>query len=405
VKAELLIRPGFNDHDKIADVLMAGPRRVDEGGPPFERLVLDAQLAARRPQFAHAAEKAGVPVLVDPLTFLGQGRLQEDDAWLRMPFANLAQRMGSVDIDAFTDAVIQFQVEHRATMIVPPYFYAGDPQDELGSLNINLLRSTGRYLAAMDIDLPVVPVVCGRLQSFSTEMGAQGIDKYLSAMTNLNVEFIALCLSPMGSGDEGRAKLLSYFRTARRLSGHHDVVAWRQGVYGPALVAAGLRGYESGIGTREQCDIRRTITSRGKRDKEQAKKGGGPTVGVLLEAFNRSVTTKVADVIMEDDPLRARLMCMDETCCPDGHESTLLDRRGHALRTRSRQLRILRQQPIRWGLYNIERNAYDGATAAKEANKLLNQTDLKERIKAKGFESLVQAVRTLREEQSSRDVA
>src|ERR1700683_1413249 len=67
--SELLIRPGMNDHDVIAELLapasspmlVPGDRRT-----AIDRLVADAHIARRRPQLAGAAAAARVPSIVDP---------------------------------------------------------------------------------------------------------------------------------------------------------------------------------------------------------------------------------------------------------------------------------------------------------------------------------------------------
>ncbi len=407
MKAELLVRPSFNDHEAIANLLTPGPRSLNFGPPPIDRLVVDAHAAQRRPQFADAAHAAGVPLLVDPLTFLGQGSLDDDDAWLRVPFAELAQTVDVERIEELVDLVLTFELEHGATMVVPPYFYSATPGDRASRLNVVSLRATERWLSSASVQLPVVPVLCGQIQSFATEDGwEKGISPLMRAAANLNTEFVALCLSPIGHGNEGVGKLMDLFTLGRRVGRDFNVVAWRQGIYGPALVASGMQGYESGIATREQCNIRASITGRKKqpRDPSQASVGGSG-YGVLFEAWNRSLSTRVVEVLMRDESLRARLMCMDETCCPDGHASTLDDRRGHALRTRARQIRTLADQPRRWQLYNVERTAFDGVTLAQEANKLLERSDVKDRIKSRGLTSLVDAARLLRERDASQDVA
>ncbi len=62
--SELLIRPGQNDHEVVANLLAPGAAAVllPRDGPVIGRLVVDAQVAPRRPEFAEAAATAGIPV-------------------------------------------------------------------------------------------------------------------------------------------------------------------------------------------------------------------------------------------------------------------------------------------------------------------------------------------------------
>src|SRR5215207_3185359 len=85
MSAELLIRPSWNDHQVVADLLASGGAGIMVGRqrPIISRLVVDAQLAAQRPQFAEAANGAGIPFLVDPVTTLLHGELRPDDPWVK----------------------------------------------------------------------------------------------------------------------------------------------------------------------------------------------------------------------------------------------------------------------------------------------------------------------------------
>src|SRR5256885_13682491 len=80
---ELLIRPGQNDHEVIQDLLAPGGAAIllPQSRPLIDRLVVDAHVAAARPEFAEATQRAGIGMLVDPLTPLWQGPLRPEDKW------------------------------------------------------------------------------------------------------------------------------------------------------------------------------------------------------------------------------------------------------------------------------------------------------------------------------------
>lgn len=401
MKTELIVRAGYNDHEAVSDLLTPGPRSLDSAPPPIDRLLVDATTASRRPEFADTAQRAGMPLLVDPLTHLSQVQLQPDDKWRDLPYAKAPN--GEAALERLVDEVVTFQLEQKATMVIPPYFFSSRPGDEWWHRSAAGLRLTARLLDREHIDLPIAPVVCVQLQHLFADDAAEDLASYGEILKELQPEFIALCVSPVGSGDEGVSKMTSLFRAHEYFQHYGDVVAWRQGVYGPALVAAGARAYETGIATGEQCNIRGSLRSRTQPKPE--KRSGGPSYGILVETWGRSVSTKIADVLVADDAVRARTTCMDETCCPDGHSSTVSNRRGHAVRTRARYLRNMRQQPRRWRLYDVERTAEEALTLAQDANKLLERADLRERIKTKGFTSLAEVARGLRERDTGSAVA
>lgn len=73
--------------------------------------------------------------------------------------------------------------------------------------------------------------------------------------------------------------------------------------------------------------------------------------------------------------------------------------------TRARHLRNMHHQPRRWRLYDVERTAEEALTLAQDANKLLEKAGLSERVKARGFVSLAETARALRERDAGSAVA
>jgi hypothetical protein len=405
MQAELLIRPGFNDHEAISDFL--APTYGIQQEPLFLRLVVEAQIAYRRPRFAEATSQAGIPLLIDPMTIVGAGAVRESDPWRGLPYAEAARLPNSIDAldrESLVRRVVEFELAQGATSVIPPYYYATSPSDAVFHLNLLLIRETAQFLETQGIDVQVFPLFCGRLQSFATdEAWGDGLGRFVALVRDLNTEMVGLCVSPVGDGRERVGKLLSMFRTMQRMAKELYVVGWRQGVYGPALVAAGATGYETGLATGEQCDIP-AIVSRRRRERSKTSGGGGP--GMFMEAFQRSLPISVSEILMADDQLRAQLMCVEAICCPDGLESTRDDKRGHALRSRSRQLRDLERQPHkRWRLYQVERSAYNAVTLAQQANQILEKTEMQARVQTNGMAALAEVARILREQVEGQQVA
>jgi hypothetical protein len=395
---ELLIRPGANDHEVIKDLLApgAGTILLPRARPLIDRLVLDAQVAEARPDFAETARERGVPVLVDPLTIYLQGELREADKWTQLPFGD-ARKLTAEELgnpfrrEQLVAAVVDFEIAHGATAIIPPYPYLTSPADPFFEVALDMLKATSRYMTRNGIALPVVPIFCAQLKSFGPEKTWQsGIDRFANVALDLGPEAIGVCLSPAGSlRNDSYNKVLRLFAATRRLkqSGTR-VLAWRQGVYGLGLVAAGVDGYETGIGTREQASIAAAITSR-KPPKPGKKASGGAGPGIYLEPLHRSVISKVGETLLGNRSMRPKLMCDDERCCPNGAASTLDQRRHHAVRSRSRELAAIENQPhISWRLHQIGKDARAAANLAVQANDVLKDAGLKERIGTPGYEAL-----------------
>lgn len=408
---ELLIRPGREDHLVVADLIAPGGAGRSFGArPPVSRLVLDAPLAVSRPQFAEDARAAGLPVAIDPLTFLLQGETDPDHGWTRLPFATagavtpaqladhgLRRRLVSLTVD--------FQIEHGATVIVPPYFYAGGPTDPWFDVSLTCLTDTAAYLRHLDARLPLSPVLTGRLDRFARPAHwAAGIDRFAGTAMAAGAQIVATQLGPAGKPKDNYAKVLHLFQAAQRLRRPGLAVhAWRQGAYGPALVAAGLQGYETGISVGESTDLAAAARSRRpapppEPDQEDKAQGGGGGA-VFLAPLGRSVPRRVVDALHANLATRALIVCDDATvCCPNGISSTLgAGRRAHAVRSRARYLAAIDRMPAHpaWRLHKVAQDALAGAHLINVANGVLTGSGLPP-LSSTSLESLAAAAKYLR---------
>lgn len=397
---ELLIRPSVNDHKVVADLLApAGPGV----GRPLSRLVLSAQDAARNSEFRNLAAKSGTPVLIDPMTILFQGKVAADDPWVAdVSFgranAYTAQQLANPFIlDAILAQSLEFQVDHGATAIIPPYFYADGPQSPAFEASLAAIARTAKRMRAEGISLPLVPILCAQLQGFAHRPGWQAaLDRFASAAIDIGPQAIGLFLSPVGTGDESYSKVLDLLVAGRHLSSFGvPVLAWRQGAYGPALVASGLSGYECGMGIGESSNARGYLNQH----KPREKKGSGFSAqGTYLPALGRSVPPKIARILLADRALRGRLICSDVRCCPRGAESMLASKgRPHAVRARGRELSELAAIPDPgWRLHHVARRAASAHVLATKANELLANARVPNRVHPEGYAALEQSAELLR---------
>jgi hypothetical protein len=405
--AVLLIRAAMNDHVVVGDLLaLGGGPRLASRRPPISQLVADGHVAAARPSLADHARAAGIPYLVDPDTPLLQSSVDPEDRWVKLPFAE-AEAMAPEDVrlDEMIESVTEFEVEQGATVVIPPYFYASSPADPWFHLTVRSIQRTAGYLEEAGIRLPLAPVLCAQLQSFSPLAAWNtGIDRFAAAARDAGAPSMAICLSPAGAGTDGYGKVMRLFQAAGRTKEHGlPVLAWRQGIYGPALVAAGLDGYECGLGTGEQTNVARRQSSRKPQSDGEPTSGGG--AGIFIETLGRSVPRRVGKVLLGDVGMRPKVMCDDESCCPSV-AATLDNSRHHAVRTRARTLTELAAQPHRrWRLNHIARHASAAATLAAQANRVLATEGVKQQIKARNLEALAEVVRHMAEEEPGSRIA
>ncbi|MGH3374880.1 MAG: hypothetical protein ACRDP6_09080 [Actinoallomurus sp.] len=381
----------------MADLLApGGGALMQRHRPLISRLVADAT-APRLDQYAQAAAVAGIPFLVDPLTHLLQGPLREEDPWAALPYgrpdAANPSDLRAAEADHFVEACVRYQIEQGATTVIPPYAYSDSPTSPWFERSVEWLGTTARAMRRLNLSLPVVPVFCGAWRRFAAdEAWDSGLGRFLRGALDIGPSAVALCLSPAGDGKEHYHKLYQVFDAAtraKRTTGT-TIVAWRQGVYGGALVAAGLDGYETGIGTSERANLAANIQRRKPRPDDEARARGGASANVFLEPFGRSVPSRVATPLLANLPFRAKVGCTDPRCCPQGVESTLGRlRRAHAVRARARQLAELDSMPAsEWRLNHIGQAAKEAETLAVQANRILEANGLRERIQTPGFAAL-----------------
>jgi hypothetical protein len=416
MSGELLIRPALNDHEVVSDLLAPGGTGIMVGRqrPLISRLVVDAPVAARRPQFAEAAAGAGIPFLVDPLTPLLHGVLRDEDPWARLPFGRAgdvapAEFAARSDRDHYVAEVVEFELSHSATAVIPPYPYVSAPDDPWFLVALDWIRLTRTAMERDGVAVPLVPVLCAQLMKMGAEKAWNiGLDRFASAARDAGAQAVGLCLSPAGDGKDSYHKLWRLFLAMSHLKIvlGLPVIAWRQGIYGPALVAAGVDGYETGIGISEQSNIRSNIAAR-RPPKPGKKPGRGGAAGVFVEPLGRSLNPRVARRLLENQSMRAKVMCTDERCCPQGVASTLEHPREHAVRSRARELATLGALPARpWRLNHIAMKAQAAVTLAQQANRLLANVGEPLQIKTTSLEALARVAEELRRAESEgRNVA
>lgn len=376
--AELLIRPVHSDHIVVADLIAPGGAGRSLGArSPISRLVLDAPLAAGQAQYAEDARAAGLPLAIDPMTFLLQGITDPERAWSRLPFAS-AKAVSAAELAdpaarrRLVARTIDFELERGATVIVPPYFNAvTGPADSWFEVTLACLVDTAVYLRHLDVRLPLNPVLAGRLDRFARSAHwALGIDRFADTASSVGAQTVAMQLGPAGAPKDNYAKVLHLFQAAQRLRRPGLAVhAWRQGAYGPALVAAGLQGYETGISVGESTNLAGIARSRRPAPPptpEQAEREPGGGGGrVYLPILGRSVPRNVVDALTANLATRAMIVCDDATvCCPHGMDSTLgAGRRAHAVRSRARYLGEIDRMPAQptWRLHKVAQDAQAAA--------------------------------------------
>lgn len=409
---DLLIRASHTDHtvvSRLSAPVSAGLTPLRR--PPISAIVAEAHVALAQPALCKTAVAAGTPFLIDPMTPLLQDRQDPNvSPWARLPYAT-AEKVspeGLADVaaqDRLVEQVLDFQRAHGATSLIPPYLYSAKLGDAWSQINQSLLRRTARYLRAEGVQLSVVPVFALSLLEYAPARGWEfGLDRYLDALADIDVRYAALSWSTSSPGRESFDKLTHLLSATQHAASRVPVIGWRQGLYGPALLAAGASGYETGAGGGERCHYPDLLARRRPvKPKEQDEEGGGGGGAfVYLATFGRSLARKDAAALLDHPQMLGSLVCPDPAaCCSDGASSMLAQWREHAVRDRARQVeRIERMPSATWRLNDLANVAQRSFADARLANVVLEAAGRTTRLPEDTFRSLGKALELLRAQTS-----
>lgn len=378
---QLIARIGAQDA-ALAEALAAG-RRAHQP----HRVVIEAQVAADG-RISEAARRAGIPLLIDPMTHFLQGRQHPRDAWAQLPYGSCppqtaADLQGPGRVAALVQLTVDQQVAHGASMIIPPYVQIDRSQDEWTAVQVQLWRATRRYLDRQGLHLPVLAVVACGWRQLERCAWPDGLSLLLRSLANdLGPAEVALAASKTDQGTRPSERVSSLVAVIEDVSALWPVIAWQQGILGEVAVAAGATGYESGLGWRETCDLRQQMRSR------QTPSDGGSARPVYIAALGRSIPKRSVRLLLSHPRIAAGLTCLDQDCCPGGQHDLHGDPRAHALTARRRGLETLAATATAsWRWNHLAQKAATGLALAERINTVAGKTDGVSRVSTGALEA------------------
>lgn len=363
--AELLIRPGVDD----AQIL---ERLLGDRSPQLARLrvVADAHAVARTELITEAASRAGAPLIIDPQTYYLQDTQDPIDPWCSLPFAHAStltvHDLAPRGLEALIESVIQFEVAHGATSIVPPYFFLGKSEVGWEDTQASVWRLTRTVLDRLGVTLPVIPFLCVDWNRLAGRSVLHPEGPIIAALRILQPDEIALASSKSHLGARPHERLLDLCAAVTRLGRIAPVIAWQQGLLGEACVAAGAVGYETGVGRREALDMGSTLAAR----RAFSRKGPRAARGVYVRPLMRSIPKKSLEALSDVPTMWPSIFCLDHECCAPNGQTMLRDARAHTVRARRRSLEEITsvgRQNWRWGA--IADKARIGLALAERINR------------------------------------
>jgi hypothetical protein len=369
--SELIIRLTGQDTKLLPQLTPAGaaPRP-----PGMSRVVVDAPTAVKTTAIRDAARQMGLPYLIDPLTFYIADHQHPGDPWARLPFAKpdivtVADLNNSTAADQFVAETLEFQLDHGATQLIAPYVHVERADDGWAGVQALLHRRTRDYLTANNIAVPVLAPVALSWRLLSRVRWVDALDPLAAALGELAPADVALAASRVHEGVHADHRVADLLAVTGELASRYSVIAWRQGLFGEASVAAGAAGYETGIGWGERCDLRDRMA-----DRRTPPEDGFSARPVYIHNLGASLPKRSLTALMTNPAMAAQLTCLDPSCCPSGKHALLGDARAHAVRARAARLvAVDAAGHPRWAWKLIADRAHRSLDLAAAVNTLANR--------------------------------
>ncbi|HEY0167372.1 MAG TPA: hypothetical protein VGB75_10055 [Jatrophihabitans sp.] len=383
--ATLIIRLTGID-TRFVSGLLAPPRR---GTAVADRIVIEAHTAAKSTAFSEATRQAGVPLLIDPQTFYLPDHQHPADPWALLPFAtpapvSVSDLMNLGRADRLIAETIEFQLSHHASAVIAPYIHIESATDGWTEVQALLYRRTRRYLDQTGVRLPVLAPVALSWRLLDRTRWPASLDRLIAALAQLAPDEVALAASKVHTGAHVERRLADLCATVARLGRRWPVLAWRQGLFGEACVAAGAVGYETGIGWGERCDLRQRMAQHRRPPGD-----GGAARPIYSEVLGASLPKRTLQAVINEPIVGPKLTCLDPRCCPHGKRDLIGDARSHAVAARSRRLAAVSAAAHpRWAWQLLAGQASEAILLGERINLLAARGVAPTRVDLTGFRAI-----------------
>ncbi|HEY3948223.1 hypothetical protein [Phenylobacterium sp.] len=189
-----------------------------------------------------------------------------------------------------------------------------------------------------------------------------------------DLPFDNLWLRVSGFGADAEAPMLRRFIAAAVDFQQLDRPIVADGVGGLAAVAVAAFGAAGGI-SHGLGEKERFAAGDWNKPPVPRAGGGGREKRLLMPGLDRLLSVKQVELLMAADGGRRLLGCQDRTCCPNGHNDTLKDPKGHYLRQRAKPLERLSRVPEARRIDDFLRHDLDPAARIAETATKLNLAD------------------------------
>jgi hypothetical protein len=331
-------RVGRTDHHKVEEFLSAAI-------PGVHGIRIDASNLRIHAEAAEAARRAGLRVLVEPLTermtqpgFNPSGL----DYGIIGPTIDRRRLVTPSDQLRFVEAVIDPQLD-VATDLTPPHFFV--ESDDVLALNIALTRHAVAVYGADRTVQPILAVASQYLRRHAGDIAA----RYAAA----GIAMMQVRISPLGGENVGPQAIQRAWTALAAVDGAGiGVTLGMSGIIGHVTAALGLAdGFSTGIGHRERYDHRSAMAAQ-RRPRDDDDRRFAPAAKVYVAGADMLVPRDVARQLYADPAVRAELGCRLGDCALT-LGGPLRDPRGHYLHARAHAVHATLQRPNAWRLVGV----------------------------------------------------
>jgi len=240
------------------------PRAMDAQilglGLRFPAIIMGATMVELRAKIADGFKMISDIFIIDPETHKllykqasqkkAFKKISYPDVEFEKIYSNLKFRSSVID------RCIQYQIKKGASILIAPYFFSDDVEDNKFSLNITLLAETIKYIQDKKIDLQLFAMVYVGTQALARTATINFIaDRYTNEFSNyLGGYFVAV--SDIDGRKSSSNDLLGFAYLIYRLSLRNHVIVNSVGDFGGVLSAIGAIGFSSSLMTGESISVK-----------------------------------------------------------------------------------------------------------------------------------------------------
>ena len=270
---------------------------VTKCGIEFPMIIMDSRHAAWRAPVARKIREITERLVIDPATdmllFKGASegvnikRLGYPEKMdVNLLFGEPKTRSKVIE------TCVADQQSKNADVIIPPYFYADDPNALAFNLNLTMLSETIKYMANQKMTQPIYAYIeIGNTFLTRPTMINMVVDRYLDNKKELSGFLVTINDLDCRKADEDL--LFGLTTLIRQLAQEHEVFINYIDCFGEVLVALGASGYSSGLTTGEVFSAKNFQESaKDRRFKKQEKTFVPELLGYLNDEAVKKVNYK-----------------------------------------------------------------------------------------------------------------